>query len=448
MSNPATESFSFVNSFAPMVPRLDRSLFSRVASQLQFTYETADAYYVQMPPGYYQQLVETAGLPWADFIQSSAYPSLRLVTKDLELLQMLGCGIYPVTNAAEYSRRYSIELIPNIGRVFMKYQTILGSRLLFDLEEDDVSALEADLVAKLQAFSKTEDFEKMTTRARAVRQRIAERQATEQPASRPAQKASPEPRLKRELAMLRPEENFLVLPSTHLLEYDAIKRLLETAGGRYARGVPGFEFAPEVNARNVLEKLLAGETVNPKKVYQFFASTPAVVSAIADLLPASLAGAQALEPSAGDGALADLLKSLGATVKTVEIWDQNVRKLQDKGYQPVARDFLELTPADLGLFDVIVANPPFTKGQDVQHIQHMLRFLKPHGSLHCVMSQSWQKASTQKAKEFRKLLETANAQLVELPPGTFQDSGTSVGAVLVSLRAENLQSVHPLPLAA
>ena len=43
-------------------------------------------------------------------------------------------------------------------------------------------------------------------------------------------------------------------------------------------------------------------------------------------------------------------------------------------------DFLECN-GDLGTFDRIVMNPPFTNGDDIKHIMHALKMLKPGGRL-------------------------------------------------------------------
>ena len=452
MSNENQEtSFSFVDWSEPPKPILDSETFTRVASLIKLDGEGKDTVYLHFPPGYYGTLVERAGLSWTDFLQSSTYPAFRLVGADLDLLQAMGHGIYSVNSKGAFSRHYYLKFIPDNRRVFLCYQHIIGSRLLYKMTEEQLEALESSFIAQLQAFGLTSDYRAIQARAEKVRQSIAERERREArpaPAAKPAETAPIAKKALEQLALMTPRGHELVLPSEHLSQYDEIKRMLEVAGAKYSRKLPGFVFDTSVDAAAVQAQLLNGETVNPKKDFQFFASTDKVVELIRNRLPEDLTGCTALEPSAGDGVLADLVKDLGATVKTVELWDQNVKKLQAKGYSPVAQDFLKLTPAELGLFDVIVANPPFTKGQDIKHLMHMTRFLKPTGVVHCVMSTSWLKQSTRAAKEFREFLGATHAEQEDLPAGTFQESGTSVGAVLVTLRAENLKNANPLPLAA
>jgi predicted RNA methylase len=170
--------------------------------------------------------------------------------------------------------------------------------------------------------------------------------------------------------------------------------------------------------------LRAGETINPKKDYQFF-ETPDVAKRVVEAL-GDIQGRRVLEPSAGRGALADLAKAAGADVVTVEAWDLNAKVLRDKGFIVHEADFLQLTPADIGMFDAIVANPPFTRNADIRHIEHMLSFLKPGGVLSTITSAHWDIANHAHAKRFKQWIANAGVTVEEVPAGTFKESGTSV----------------------
>lgn len=445
-SQTAEKPFTFVDPFAPPVAVLDDVEKATLLSALHFNTDNTPGVWVSKPGEFYRQMVEDAGLSWTDFIQSSTYPQMVAHLPDAMLQATARNCVYSFSGLASYCQSYYLELIPECNRVYIKYNRIIGSRLLCRLSDEEFSALRTRLVEELKAFGTTDAYRKLQERAQTVRADIARREAGT--ARETAVKAAGATKVLQQLATLRPQDNLLVLPKQNLSEYAAIKRMLETAGARYSTQITGFVFDPDTDAEAVLEQLLAGETVNPKKDFQFFASTAAVVDAIRDMLPDSLEGKSMLEPSAGDGVLADLGKQLGATVATVELWDKNVAKLKAKGYVPVEADFLTLSPADLGQFDLVIANPPFTKGQDIKHLHHMAQFLKPSGSVYCVMSTAWQRASSRSAAEFRSFLALAKAQTVDLPPGTFQESGTSVGAVLVVMTAENIANAQPLPMAA
>lgn len=256
----------------------------------------------------------------------------------------------------------------------------------------------------------------------------------------------PEPVLKRELRMLRAEGNTIYLPQEQLTEYKRIKALLEKAGARYKRLT--FVFAGNTLAQDVLDALIGGETLDPQQKWQFFQSPASVADAVVKAV-GSLEGKRVLEPSAGEGALAEKAVARGADeVVTVEAWDAKAAILRRKGFPVVERDFLTVTPEEIGLFDAIVANPPFTRGQDIAHVLHMTRFLKPGGVLSSVMSVSWQHGSQRKQSEFRRFLEAVEAEIVEIPAGEFKSSGTNVATVRVVIEADRVAALQALPVAA
>lgn len=229
--------------------------------------------------------------------------------------------------------------------------------------------------------------------------------------------------ISKELGLLRITGQRADLPTVQLRLYPQIKTLLLTAGASYKRG--GFEFPSHLNPIEVIECLRAGETVNPKKDYQFF-ETPDELAIRVVEATGDVRGRRVLEPSAGRGKLADLAKAAGAEVVTVEAWDLNAKVLRDKGYVVHEGDFLSLTPADLGLFDAIVANPPFSRNADIRHVEHMLTFLKPGGVLSVITSAHWDIANHAHAKRFKQWIANAGVTVEEVPAGTFKASGTSV----------------------
>lgn len=461
---PKSTGFTFMDNYTPPPPPFAGQALSDLLAKIQFTVgvpasPSASKQWVHPPrdrnagvattPGFNQRVCEAAGLNWTDMLQASCTPRLHVPMTEELALKCSRPAIYSVT-ADTFSDYYYLEYIPELGnaphrgRLISKYQRIIGSRVLGEVNASQQKACFDQLVAQAKAYRETADYAKVQQHAEAVRASIAARKAREaaesaKPVARPTAPPmapvtsgkTPEAAVHAELQLLRAKGCEVLLPEQQLVHYAAIKRLLETAGGKYQSRKKSFKFEVEVDTAQVLAQLVAGESVNLKKDFQFFASTPSVVQCIQAWLPADLTGKDAMEPSAGDGVLADLCRDLGANVTTVELWDTNVRKLKEKGYQPYAQDFLSLTPETLGQFDYIVANPPFTKGQDIQHFQHMREFLKPGGTLVCVMSTSWQESKTRQAQAFRAWLESADVAIEQLPSGTFSESGTSVGAVVV-----------------
>jgi hypothetical protein len=86
-------------------------------------------------------------------------------------------------------------------------------------------------------------------------------------------------------------------------------------------------------------------------------------------------------------------------------------------------------------FDQYHQNPPFSRGQDIEHVTRAFGMLRPGGRLVSVMSSSVTFRKDRRVKYFRDWA-TANGTIDELPPGSFKASGTMVNAVLVTLDRE------------
>lgn len=225
----------------------------------------------------------------------------------------------------------------------------------------------------------------------------------------------------------------LKLPTTHLENYAEVKALLTKAGGKYnSKGY--FAFPLGIEPAQVHKALMAGAAVNGKKDVQFFATPPDVAQMLCDNA-GPMKGLRVLEPSAGDGALADIARARGADVTVIENWPVNVVKLKAKGYDVIDKDFLTVTPGEIGLFDVILANPPFTKNQDIDHVRHMMDFLEPGGVLSVITSQSWANGSQKKQQEFAEFLSEMEAVITPVEAGAFKASGTGISTFQIVLRA-------------
>ena len=146
-------------------------------------------------------------------------------------------------------------------------------------------------------------------------------------------------------------------------------------------------------------------------------------------------GMLVLEPSAGMGALCDAITTVepSAIVRCCEIDPIAAKRLRMlPNINAVAGcDFLELEPG-VSLYDRVVMNPPFTRGQDIAHVTHALKFLRPGGRLVALTSSSWRWASTKAADAFRELV--AEADLEEVPAETFKASGTNIATILLTIR--------------
>lgn len=365
--------------------------------------------WLRLPPTVTQRAIDASGLDEGDLLRISAYPSAYFDAFG-ELLEIINnrC-IYPVV-AQTADAHYFAALHEN-NQLHVSYQLISGGRHVATLTDAQVNKLVEILALQLSP----------------TRERLSELKADMDLEARS---------LLEDLALLSSSEGKIHLPVTHLNNYPKIKHLLQIAGGKYnSKGF--FTFPAGMGCELVLEKLKDGQKVNLKKDFQFFA-TPASRGREVCNAAGPLAGRRVLEPSAGDGALTDIAVELGAEVVSIETWEVNILKLQAKGYAPLKRDFLQVTPEEIGLFDAVIANPPFSNNQDIDHVVHMLSFLKPGGTLSTIMSTAWQEGTQKKQSAFREFLATQNVRITPIPSGVFIESGTNVPSVHLVLHKEKL----------
>ena len=179
--------------------------------------------------------------------------------------------------------------------------------------------------------------------------------------------------------------------------------------------------------------------LTPAKNFGLFESPAAVVDAVferATVRP----GMTVLEPSAGRGRLANEARKRGGLVQCVEIQHGLAAELRRDGHSVREGDFLAMTPADLGTFDLVVMNPPFDRGRDCDHVRHALQFVKPGGRLVSVMSASASVSETKRAATFRAMLDKlhppgrwGDQRWSDLPAGSFRDSGTMVNTCVLAV---------------
>lgn len=132
-------------------------------------------------------------------------------------------------------------------------------------------------------------------------------------------------------------------------------------------------------------------------------------------------GMRVLEPSAGTGRILDALPG-GCEVVGVEINAGLGGRLNATDRTIVIGDFLRCTPEALwGKFDRVLMNPPFENASDIKHINHALTFLKPGGVLVAICANG--------ARQKRDLAPLG--EWIDLPSGTFAESGTNVNTAIV-----------------
>lgn len=160
------------------------------------------------------------------------------------------------------------------------------------------------------------------------------------------------------------------------------------------------------------------------KIEGFFPTPKAIVEKMldeADIKP----GEKVLEPSAGKGNIADAIReSYPDNALDVVEWNASLNELlSEKGHNVVGVDFLQHS----GEYDKIIMNPPFEKGQDIDHIRHAYSLLKDGGRVVCVMSEGPFYRNDKKATEFREWLDSLGGVSEKLPEGAFKNAERSTG---------------------
>ncbi len=329
----------------------------------------------------------------------SLLPQIALKLYERLIEAVLASGVVYSLRTVRVADDFYIEYIPEQRALWLKYQQILGSRLLIQMTEEQAALFERT-ARQLQVPEPEEEAEIDTSS------------------------------LQGEMALLRAKGQRIELPARRLQHYARIKALILAAGGVYTRN--GFQFGAAIDVNEVLTRLRGGEKPKPKKARQAF-FTPEDLAAetvawAAETL-GDLAGKRMLEPSAGEGALAEPARAAGAKVLAVENHGPSAQILRDKGFAVVERDFLSLSLADVGLFDMVIANPPFTKDQDITHVMHMWRFLRPGGVLVSLTSPGWRTGRTKAQRNFRAFVDNIGAEVEALPAGAFKASGTNVSTL-------------------
>ena len=137
------------------------------------------------------------------------------------------------------------------------------------------------------------------------------------------------------------ENNLLFLPNMQLERkmYLSVNKILELMGGKWKRAKKAHEF--NECPTDLLETvLLTGEITDIKKEFQFFETPKELALKMIEMLELKN-GDNLLEPSAGQGAIIDLLdKSLEVEPFLIELNTDKYNFLNEKHYIAQNRDFL------------------------------------------------------------------------------------------------------------
>lgn len=228
------------------------------------------------------------------------------------------------------------------------------------------------------------------------------------------------------------ENNVMKLPQVQFNKksYAEAKKWIEEAGGSWMGGkVQGFTFP--FNAERVFNILHEGKRCNLQQDFQFFATPPEVADWLVMLAGGVHDDEKVLEPSAGTGAIIDAIHRScpDVIVDCYELMPENKEILSKKDNIRILGD--DFTKCDVAQYDKIIANPPFSKNQDIRHVRRMYECLNPGGVLAAITGPHWEFGSESECKDFRQWLEDNGGKKFEIEEGTFKESGTGTKTIAI-----------------
>jgi predicted RNA methylase len=213
--------------------------------------------------------------------------------------------------------------------------------------------------------------------------------------------------------------------------YTAVNKVFANLGGKWNRKAKAHLFTDDVSdafAEVQESGMYVAKLDELNKVYNFFETPPKLAQRMVEMARIAK-GETVLEPSAGKGAIAHAIYTDSpATPDLIELNPELRARLEHFDMNVVGEDFLDCDEH----YDVIIANPPFSKGRDAQHILHMIELADRRVVTVCSAACRFRDTGY-----YAKLTEVLDgttilsARFVDLPEGTFKESGTMVNTCLL-----------------
>jgi phospholipid N-methyltransferase len=159
-----------------------------------------------------------------------------------------------------------------------------------------------------------------------------------------------------------------------------------------------------------------------QKIDDFFPTPDIIIERMVDLAGIE-ENESVLEPSAGMGNMLEFLPDRTIAVEQNFSLFTYLKRVRPD-HTVLQDDFLALN-GNLGKFDKIVMNPPFSRGADIKHIKHALAHLNEGGKLVALCANG-----PRQAKELMPLADLWE----DLPAGSFKEAGTGVNVALLVIQ--------------
>lgn len=230
--------------------------------------------------------------------------------------------------------------------------------------------------------------------------------------------------------------------------YASVNDAIEAIGGKWNRKARAHVFDDDPGP--LVDGLLTSGVKPPKNPDAFFPTPRAVVDVMLNLASlenfSTIDSPHVLEPSAGDGAIVDVIRARypHVTLHCIEKHERRAVGLSNAGHLHVWNsDFLHWdAEAESGItdYDAVLMNPPFTVERDpvewMEHVYAAHALLAPrHGVLIAVVPSGFATRTDKRHTKFRAFAERHGCVSVTLPPDAFKESGTGVNAMIIALHA-------------
>lgn len=164
-----------------------------------------------------------------------------------------------------------------------------------------------------------------------------------------------------------------------------VEKVLEAIGGIRCQGAHRLWYEFDYDPDPVIKTIIVSGCVPDHKSHQYYPTPKGLAARVVELADIGEVG-PCLEPSAGTGALADLLPKERTTC--IEVSPLHASVLVQKGHTVHEGDFLTFAEGHPNIFDRIVMNPPFSQGRWKAHVEAAASLLSPGGKLVAVIPSS------------------------------------------------------------
>lgn len=231
----------------------------------------------------------------------------------------------------------------------------------------------------------------------------------------------------------------LQVPNMTNAEYDEIKYLVESLGGHWREKNKGFVFDDDIVTvqKRLIELLnIRKIQVSDEKLFKIknqFYPTPDWL-AVDMITRADIKSTdKVLEPSAGRGAILKHIAYKTNHYTAVEYNQSNVKCLRAQGFRVNHMSFEKYSKSTKAKFDKVVMNPPFSNEMDLRHTILAYNLLKPGGRLVGLVAENSLYYDRSITKQFNRFIDRIGGTVLEVPHGTFKESGTNVDVAMIIL---------------